>query len=267
MRFKLGLLQDTATLEKQAAREAAEAQAKKHKHEAPTVKTEAQTIADEAAAAKAKKEGSEKPKEAPSKKPKIRPLSEAKAIDSGANFVSETFLLGVGIALILGENWRKGRQETSRREDVSDRIGELEEYEKSARKGMVLLEKEIVRLRAKAGEKPLTEGHILPPEVYELEEKEEGVGQDKEQGWFTWIRKMGRKEEEVEPVAAAILKAPELRGTSTAEKSSTTIFSRILPGNHTSDSEHKEQPAPGAKPKFDAVSPADSARRGPNPKA
>ena len=82
MRFRLGLLQDSAALEKQAAREAAEAQAKKHKSEAPTVKTEAQTKADEAAEARSK-DSLGKAKE-PKKIPKIRPLSEAKAIDVGA---------------------------------------------------------------------------------------------------------------------------------------------------------------------------------------
>ena len=79
MRFRLGLLQDSAALEKQAAREAAEAQAKKHKSEAPTVKTEAQTKTDEAAESWAR-ENFERLKEL-RKKPKIRPLSEAKAID------------------------------------------------------------------------------------------------------------------------------------------------------------------------------------------
>ena len=81
MRFRLGLLQDSAALEKQAAREAAEAQAKKHKSEAPTVKTEAQTKADETTEARSK-EGLDRKKEQ-RKLPKIRPLSEAKAIDVG----------------------------------------------------------------------------------------------------------------------------------------------------------------------------------------
>ena len=82
MRFRLGLLQDSAALDRQAAREAAEAQAKKHKSEAPTVKTEAQTKADDAAESRSK-ESLDKAKEQ-KKKPKIRPLSEAKAIDVGA---------------------------------------------------------------------------------------------------------------------------------------------------------------------------------------
>lgn len=79
MRFRLGLLQDSAALEKQAAREAAEAHAKKHKSETPTVKTEAQTKADEAAETRSK-DSLDKKKEQ-KKLPKIRPLSEAKAID------------------------------------------------------------------------------------------------------------------------------------------------------------------------------------------
>ena len=95
MRFRLGLLQDTAAIEKQIAKEAAEQQSKKHKHDVPTVKTEAQAKADEVAASK-EKEGGEKTKpKSSSRQPKIRPLSEAKAIDLGANFVSETFLFVV----------------------------------------------------------------------------------------------------------------------------------------------------------------------------
>ena len=95
MRFRLGLLQDTAAIEKQIAKEAAEHQAKKHKHEAPTAKTEAHTKADEAAAAREKESGEKTKPKSSSRQPRIRPLSEAKAIDLGANFVSETFLFAV----------------------------------------------------------------------------------------------------------------------------------------------------------------------------
>lgn len=187
MRLRLGLLQDTATIEKQAARAAAEAQAKKHKLEVPTVKTEAQTKADEANAARDKEKGIEKVKV--SSKPKIRPLSEAKAIDSGATFVSEGFLLLVGISLILFENWRSKRKETSRREDVAERISELEESEKLSRKALVELEKEILRLRAKSGQGSGSKQRILPKEVRELEEKEELEEDRKSQGWWPWIRR------------------------------------------------------------------------------
>lgn len=235
MRFRLGLLQDSATLEKQANREAAEALAKKHRHEAPTVKTEAQTKADEVAETKAKERGSEKPKEALSKKPKIRPLSEAKAIDSGANFVSETFLLAVGIALILGENWRKGRQETSRREDVADRIKELEDYEKHARRGLVEMEKEILRLRAKQGLLPTKQARILPREVWELEEKEGGEEQKEEQSWLSWIKGTRKdiSETQLEPESSVeVLKPNNIGNETTPGAPTTSILGRILPSGH-----------------------------------
>ncbi|KAL9636788.1 MAG: hypothetical protein Q9164_002614, partial [Protoblastenia rupestris] len=197
MRFRLGLLQDSAAIDKQIAKEAAEAQANKHKYEAPTVRTEAQTKADDLAAAKAKEKGSEHIKEEQKKKPKpkIRPLSEAKAIDYGANFASETFLLLVAIGCIVGERWYSSKRESSRREDVAERIGELEEYEKSARKGLVELEKEILGLRAKEGMATARKGRILPREVYELEEKEEGRNEER-RGWFWWLPNVGRGDRE-----------------------------------------------------------------------
>lgn len=188
MRLRLGLLQDSATIEKQVARAAADAQAKKHKSEIPTVKTEAQTKADESNAAREREKGSEKSKAVAAPKPKIRPLSEAKAIDSGATFVSEGFLLLVGISLILFENWRSKRKETSRREDVAERISELEESEKSGRRALVELEKEILRLRAKSGHGSSASPRILPKEVWELEEKEELDDRKKSNGWLSWIR-------------------------------------------------------------------------------
>lgn len=188
MRLRLGLLQDTKSIEKQVAREAAEAQAKKHKLEIPTVKTEAQTQADEAAAMRAKEKGPDKVKAPAILKPKIRPLSESKAIDSGATFVSEGFLFLVGISLILFENWRSRRKETTRREDVADRISELEESERSSRKALVELEKEILRLRAKNGTETQPGQRILPKHLWGPEER--GVLEKLEtpRGWFSWIR-------------------------------------------------------------------------------
>ena len=253
MRFKLGLLQDSATQEKQAKREAAEAQAAKHNHEAPTVKTEAQTIADEEKAAKEREReerGEKKGKESAKPKVKIRPLSEAKAIDSGANFVSESFLLLVGVALILGENWRQNRKQKSRREDVAERIGELEDYEKSARKGLVELEKEILRLRREEDPKKGAEqGRILPPEVYELEEREEKERQPPKQVWWQWIKsntigdlkKDERNDENSGPKPVSEIRAPEetIRLAS-PQPISTSILRKILP----SPKENGEPPKP-----------------------
>lgn len=181
MHLRLGLLQDTAAIEKQVTRAAAEAQAKKLKSEIPTVRTEAQMKAVEAAE---KDRGGEKNRALSVPKPKIRPLSEAKAIDSGASFVSEGFLLLVGVGLVVLENWRSKRKETSRREDVADKINELEENDRASRRALVELEKEILRLRSKNGN--ATGQRILPREVWELEAKE---ASNQPKGWWSWIRK------------------------------------------------------------------------------
>ncbi|KAL8742450.1 MAG: hypothetical protein Q9184_008254, partial [Pyrenodesmia sp. 2 TL-2023] len=177
------------------AREAADAQARRQKQEMPTVKTEAQAKADEASITAEKGKGPEKAKV--SSKPKIRPLSEAKAIDAGANFVSESFLLSVGIGLVVFERWWSSRRETSRREDVAERIGELEESEKTARRALVELEKEILRLRAKAGEGKSSK-RILPKEVWEVEEREEEEPMTKVAGFLSWFRRKpsGKKAED-----------------------------------------------------------------------
>ncbi|KZF26096.1 hypothetical protein L228DRAFT_279339 [Xylona heveae TC161] len=190
MRLRLGLLRDTAAIERQAAKEAAAAQAKKHKHEIPTVKTEAQTKADETAAAKSKTKGQteEKPKPAPA--PRIRPLSEAKAIDSGANFISETFLFLVGGGLILFESFRSRRKENTRREDVADKINELQESEKAARRGLLLLEREVMRLRAEQGilvhPRPK---RILPEDIRDVEPEIEPQAEEPAPSWVPSIFK------------------------------------------------------------------------------
>lgn len=240
MRFKLGLLQDSAAQERQAKREAAEAQAEKHKHEAPTVKTEAQTKLDEQKEKDKEKEKSKdevKESSRPKPKPKIRPLSEAKAIDSGANFVSETFLLLVGVALILGENWRQQRKTKASRADVAERIAELEEYEKSARKGLVELEKEILRLRANEikGNRPATQARILPREVWELEEREHDPDEVEEVGWYSWIRKLTSGNETSKDAGKETnAKVSTSTGTATST-SSKDILNKMIPRTASTD--------------------------------
>ena len=196
MRLRLGLLQDHAAIDRQIAREAAEAQTKKQKSEAPTVKTEAQAKADEADAVKGKEKSAEKSK-VTSPKPRIRPLSEGKAIDSGANFISETFLFSVGLSLIVFESWRSRRKETSRREDVAERLGELEESEKAARRALVELEKEVLRLRAKEG--ITVTKRILPKEVWESEDPEEKDDQEQVRDWWTWLKGWRSRGQSKEP--------------------------------------------------------------------
>ncbi|KIX98967.1 uncharacterized protein Z520_05428 [Fonsecaea multimorphosa CBS 102226] len=172
MRWRIGLLQDAASLERQIAKEQAADAAKKHKHNnIPTVKTEAQTKAEEEAAARAAKDAQEPPK--PRAKPKIRPLSEAKAIESGANFISEAFLFSVAAGLILLESWRSGRKATQRRDDIAERLNDLEESEKAARTALVELEREVLRLRAQENNgKPTATIRLLPKEIYQDKEDE-----------------------------------------------------------------------------------------------
>ncbi|KAK2745872.1 hypothetical protein FQN57_003485 [Myotisia sp. PD_48] len=167
MRLRLGLLYNTATLEKQAAREAAEAHAKKLKAQTPTVKTEAQMKIDESATTKGKEKLHEAEKPPPA--PRIRPLSEAKAIDTGANFISESFLFLVAGGLIIFESFRSRRKELNRREGVADRLEELEESERQSRAAMVTLEKEVLRLRAQLEKRPVSEmKRVLPKERWEV---------------------------------------------------------------------------------------------------
>ncbi|OJD26028.1 hypothetical protein ACJ73_02596 [Blastomyces percursus] len=193
MRLRLGLLQNSAAIEKQTAREAAaEALANKQKHGITTVKTETQTKLEESLAAKLKEKAQEPPKPPPPIR--IRPLSEAKAIDSGATFISETFLFLVAGGLIVFEAFRARRKETSRREDVAERLAELEESERAARRGLVALEQEVIQLKAKL-EKQSAKSikRILPRDVWDVDEEEEEIEEPswiyRVVGYFKWSRK------------------------------------------------------------------------------
>jgi len=132
MRMRLGLLQDPAVIERQVAKEVAEAEARRRRSQAPTVKTEAETKAEQAMSAK-EKEAIKKKTEA-AHKPRIRPLSEAKAIETGANFVSETFIFMVGISVIVFEQWRQRRKQQSQRSELEVQLESLA-FELQAVKG------------------------------------------------------------------------------------------------------------------------------------
>jgi optic atrophy 3 protein len=58
---------------------------------------------------------------------KVRPLNDAKAIDNGATFISESFLFSVAGGLILYESFRQRRKELVRREGVADDIRALQD--------------------------------------------------------------------------------------------------------------------------------------------
>ncbi|KAF7628014.1 OPA3 domain protein [Aspergillus flavus] len=181
MRLRLGAVRDNAASQKRAAAEAA---LRKHKPTSPTVKTEAEAKAEEDAIAKAKAAAEEAAKPAP--KPHIRPLSESKAIESGATFISETFLFIVAGGLIVFESWRSRRKENTRREDVETRLAELEKSEKAAREALLAVEKELLAQKAKHGGLSKSSPRILPREVWDVERQQE-TEQVEEQGWWAWI--------------------------------------------------------------------------------
>ncbi|KAJ5118069.1 uncharacterized protein N7443_003249 [Penicillium atrosanguineum] len=177
MRLRLGSIRDTSASQRQAA---AEAEVKKHATTSPTVKTQVETKAEEEAIEKAKKAAEEAAKP---RHYRIRPLSESKAIESGANFISETFLFMVAGGLILFESWRSRRKETTRRDGVEERLAELEQSEKTAIQALVALEKELLALKAKHGESPKSTHHILPREVWEAQPEVEEPAV--EETWWT----------------------------------------------------------------------------------
>lgn len=139
--MRLGILHDAAAQERMHAREAAEAAARKKQAETPTVKTEAQQQSEDAAAAEEKK-NAEKPK---AYKPKIRPLSEARAIELGANFIAESFVFLVALGCIFAERIYSSRKDATRHDVVAERLDALEVHAEK----VPYLEAEIKRLRAK----------------------------------------------------------------------------------------------------------------------
>ncbi|RDI89109.1 hypothetical protein Vi05172_g390 [Venturia inaequalis] len=148
MRMKLGLLQDPAAIDRQIARELKEAEKKRQQAAIPTVKTEAEVIAEEAEKKEERKHVEEHVKSS-IKPPRIRPLSEAKAIDSGANFIAETFLFIVAGGLILLEAWRRDRKDKKQDADVNQKLEEAEKEREEMKVQMALLKEEIDALLKK----------------------------------------------------------------------------------------------------------------------
>ncbi|KAH7408223.1 optic atrophy 3 protein-domain-containing protein [Phaeosphaeria sp. MPI-PUGE-AT-0046c] len=124
MRMRLGLLQDPAVIDRQIKKEVQAAEAARQKAAMPTVKTEEEMKAEE--------EMSEKEREAIRKKaeertkPRIRPLSEQKAIETGANFVAESFIFSVGIGVIVFEQWRQRRKARNARDDIREDLEDMQ---------------------------------------------------------------------------------------------------------------------------------------------
>jgi optic atrophy 3 protein len=142
MRLRLGLLQDPAAIDRQIERELKEVERARQKAAAPTVKTEAQMKAEEEILKNEKKQVEEHVK-ASIKPPRIRPLSEAKAIDTGANFIAETFLFLVAGGLILLETWRRDRKDKKQDADVAEKLEAAEKEREEIKAQMTLLQKEL----------------------------------------------------------------------------------------------------------------------------
>ena len=68
---------------------------------------------------------------------------------------------------------------------------DLEDSEKAARRALVELEREVLRLRAKEtrglGAETRPGGRIIPRSVYEIEEREEKEEEEMSKGWLTRI--------------------------------------------------------------------------------
>jgi predicted ATP-grasp superfamily ATP-dependent carboligase len=124
MRMRLGLLQDPAVIDRQIKKEVQLAEAARQKAAMPTVKTEEEMKADEALTEKEREAIRKKAEER--SKPRIRPLSEQKAIEMGANFAAETFIFAVGISVIVFENWRQRRKAKNARDDIREDLEELQ---------------------------------------------------------------------------------------------------------------------------------------------
>jgi len=124
MRMRLGLLQDPAVIDRQIKKEVALAEAARKQAAAPTVLTEEETKAEEALTEKEREAIKKKAEERV--KPRIRPLSEQKAIEMGANFAAETFIFAVGIAVILVEQWRQRRKARNARDDIREDLEEVQ---------------------------------------------------------------------------------------------------------------------------------------------
>lgn len=107
-------------------REQRAAEEKKKKAEAPTVRTEEEQKKLDEQKAQDKEDKKDEKKEESRQKVKIRPLSDARAIELGANFFSETFIFAVAVSLLLLENYRSSRKSNQRRDEVAERIEALE---------------------------------------------------------------------------------------------------------------------------------------------
>jgi DNA repair exonuclease SbcCD ATPase subunit len=166
MRLSVAALRDVAA-EKRA----------KEIAEAPTVKTEEQTRAEEAAKEKAAAEKKEAKAEASKSiwKRKFRPLPEAKAVDLFADVIGDGFILAIAAGLIVYEYVKsRGKPDTNavrieeldqQLKEEKSRIEELEETEKRQQKRVEALEEALESLRNPAKKKRSLSLSDSPPHI------------------------------------------------------------------------------------------------------
>ncbi|KAJ3105568.1 hypothetical protein HDU97_007910 [Phlyctochytrium planicorne] len=77
----------------------------------------------------------------------IRPLNEAKAVELGASFISESLLFGVAGFTIVFEAWRSSRKASSRVLSVDESIARLEAERLMDVESLVVLSEEVKALR------------------------------------------------------------------------------------------------------------------------
>ena len=198
MRLRLGLLRDAATIERLEAAEKAAKLAAKDKAAASTSTTTASATATPtpiSTSTAAPKNASTSSSHTHSsdhhahqittfstggRTYHIRPLSESKAIDRGAAFISEFFLFAVAGSLILFESLRARRKELNRQDVVTERLERLEERTRQDEIRLQELEEEVWRL--KGGKGPRGQVDLVP--LWE--------GQEKVSWWRrvpTWARR------------------------------------------------------------------------------
>ena len=216
-----------------AERERKREEEKRRQTEAPTVLTELQQKKADEEATKEKAEGGKKKEESKPQPVKIRPLSEAKAIELGANFFSEAFVFLVAVGLIMVENYRSRNKAKDQREVLADRLDDLEA--------------EIVRLRSK-----------YEPGLEALTEKAE---KKREYAWYNPAGWWARTEPEAEPAVEASPAVPITPAVPMGKKSDSLV---VKESQHIqalreekSRSERSDEPP---KASLDAVKPAPGER-------
>ena len=217
MRMRLGLLHDPEAQKRMFEREQKAAEEKKRKAEAPTVRTEEEQKKYEEQKAKEEKDGGSKKKKEEPQKQKIRPLSDARAIELGANFFSETFIFLVAVGLLLAENFRSSRKASSRRDEVQERLDSLEAQVERLKDEHNLPELEALNERIKKSREvtaswwnPLSWFRRAEPDVDDGGSSQDGTGESGH-GRIASIVPDSSSEKAVQPGGTTDIKATDVK--------------------------------------------------------